>query len=192
MKKEWQHTITRELKLAINREVYCTPINSNLVSAQNRPRLYWTNFIVKQPIDKYINIENILEKNVDRKYYLSKEGVLGNLKSSFQDRQPKNILGKCGCLKVGGNKANIVEDYDYWKSLNANSTIDYQKLGARNLTPIECERLQTLPDDFTKFGNFDGKIKQVSDTQRYKCIGNGWTHEIIKHIILQKHDSTVS
>lgn len=191
MKKEWQNTITRELKLATNREIYCTPLNSALVSAQNRPRLYWTNFFVEQPKDKYIDIKKILEKNVDKKYFLSKEGVLGNLKSTFRDRQPKDILGKCGCLKIGGNKANIVMDYDYWKSLTLSSSIDYDKLGARNLTPIECERLQTLPDNYTKFGNFDGVVKEISDTQRYKCIGNGWTHEIIKHIVSQKKTNKI-
>lgn len=194
MKKEWQNTITRELKLATNREIYCTSLNSALVSGQNRPRLYWTNFFVEQPKDTGVNIKNILEESVSEKYYLSKEGVLGNLKSTFRDRQPKDILGKCGCLKIGGNKANIVMDYDYWKSLipnywdslNPSSSIDYNKLRARNLTPIEYERLQTLPDNFTKFGNFEGVVKEVSDTQRYKCVGNGWTHEIIKHIITNK------
>lgn len=44
----------------------------------------------------------------------------------------------------------------------------------RKLTPIECERLQTLPDDYTL---------GISDTQRYKCLGNGWTAEVIIHIL---------
>lgn len=188
MKKQWQDTITRELKLAINREVYCTRINSNLVSAQNRPRLYWTNFEVNQPADKNIYIKDILEETVDKKYYLSKKGIVGNLKSSYKDRQPKNIFDKSGCLKVGGNKANIVMDYDYWESLNENSVID-SKLGARNLTPVEYERLQTLPDNYTKFGDFNGEIKEISDSQRYKCIGNGWTHEIINHIINERYNT---
>lgn len=48
----------------------------------------------------------------------------------------------------------------------------------RKLTPIECERLQTLPDNYTAYG-IDGKI---SNTQRYKCIGNGWTVDVIAHI----------
>jgi site-specific DNA-cytosine methylase len=43
----------------------------------------------------------------------------------------------------------------------------------RKLTPIECERLQTLPDDYTK---------SVSNNQRYKMIGNGWTVDVIAHI----------
>jgi site-specific DNA-cytosine methylase len=44
----------------------------------------------------------------------------------------------------------------------------------RKLTPLECERLQTLPDNYTE---------GVSNTQRYKMIGNGWTIEVIKHIL---------
>ena len=44
----------------------------------------------------------------------------------------------------------------------------------RKLTPIECERLQTLPDGYTK---------AVSNAQRYKCLGNGWTAEVIVHIL---------
>lgn len=43
----------------------------------------------------------------------------------------------------------------------------------RKLTPIECERLQTMPDNYTSC---------VSNSQRYKCLGNGWTAEVIKHL----------
>lgn len=48
----------------------------------------------------------------------------------------------------------------------------------RKLTPIECERLQTLPDHYTKFGT----KRKISNYQRYKCIGNGWTVDVIAHI----------
>ena len=64
------------------------------------------------------------------------------------------------------------------------------------MTPLECERLQTMPDDYTKYGNFDdGKrvamfsfesaedIKPISNSRRYKMIGNGWTISVIKHIL---------
>ena len=44
----------------------------------------------------------------------------------------------------------------------------------RRLTPTECERLQTVPDGYTDF---------VSDTQRYKMLGNGWTISVIEHIL---------
>ena len=44
----------------------------------------------------------------------------------------------------------------------------------RKLTPIECERLQTMPDNYTA---------GVSDTQRYKMLGNGWTVDVIAHLL---------
>lgn len=55
--------------------------------------------------------------------------------------------------------------------------------GVRRLTPLECERLQTLPEKYTEYGDFDGVVKKVSDTQRYKGIGNGWTVDVITHIL---------
>mgnify|MGYP003134113228 CR=1 FL=1 len=60
-------------------------------------------------------------------------------------------------------------------SLNKDHEISIEKedLTWRKLTPLECERLQTVPDDYTN---------HVSNTQRYKMLGNGWTVEVIKHI----------
>ena len=54
----------------------------------------------------------------------------------------------------------------------------------RKLTPIEAERCQTLNDDYTAMGVDDtGKTVRISNTQRYKCIGNGWTADVIAHIL---------
>ena len=54
----------------------------------------------------------------------------------------------------------------------------------RKLTPVEAERSQTLPDNYTCFGIDDmGKKIRISNTQRYKCIGNGWTVDVIAHIL---------
>jgi site-specific DNA-cytosine methylase len=77
-----------------------------------------------------------------------------------------------------------------------NVLVDEDKLYWRNLTPLECERLQTVPDGYTRYGNFDdGKrvevfsfesaedIKPISNTQRYKMLGNGWTVAVISHIM---------
>lgn len=52
----------------------------------------------------------------------------------------------------------------------------------RKLTPKECERLQTLTDDYTKKGMMDGKVIDVSDGKRLHGIGNGWTVDVIAHI----------
>jgi len=54
----------------------------------------------------------------------------------------------------------------------------------RKLTPIEAERCQTLPDNYTALGiNDKGDAINISNTQRYKCVGNGWTVDIISHIL---------
>jgi DNA (cytosine-5)-methyltransferase 1 len=54
----------------------------------------------------------------------------------------------------------------------------------RRLTPIECERLQGFSDNYTKYGLFDGEVKEISDTQRYKCLGNAVTTDVIKHLAM--------
>lgn len=74
-------------------------------------------------------------------------------------------------------------DWEYWSNLFYDSDIDFKKLGARNLTPNEYEALQTLPIDYTKFGIKDGKVITISDTQRYKVIGNGWTAKVIEYLL---------
>jgi DNA (cytosine-5)-methyltransferase 1 len=48
---------------------------------------------------------------------------------------------------------------------------------------LEYERLQTLPDNYTLYGNYDGAVKKVADTNRYNTIGNGWTVDVIVHIL---------
>ena len=52
----------------------------------------------------------------------------------------------------------------------------------RKLTPIECERLQTVPDNYTKIG-FDGNTNvSISNSARYKALGNGWTVDVISYL----------
>jgi DNA (cytosine-5)-methyltransferase 1 len=53
----------------------------------------------------------------------------------------------------------------------------------RRLTPIECERLQSFPDNWTKYGVMDGKVVEISDSQRYKCLGNAVTTNVITEIV---------
>jgi len=148
MKKEWENEITQEVGVAP------IMINSALVSAQNRKRLYWTNIEgITQPQDKGILLKDILENFIFDKepYYIV-----------FNSNRPKNYKSdKSMCLVTsGGSKTKgvgISDDSGMW----------------RKLTPIECERLQTLPDNYTE---------GVSNSQRYKMIGNGWTVDIISWI----------
>ena len=58
-------------------------------------------------------------------------------------------------------------------TVGKDSVVAHEDLTWRKLTPLECERLQTVPDNYTN---------HVSNTQRYKMLGNGWTVEVIKHI----------
>ena len=66
---------------------------------------------------------------------------------------------------------------------------DVDELFWRALTPLECERLQTLPDEWTQYGEFDhkhgylGEVRPISNSQRYKMIGNGFTRAVISHIL---------
>ncbi|HRO75605.1 MAG TPA: DNA (cytosine-5-)-methyltransferase [Crocinitomicaceae bacterium] len=52
----------------------------------------------------------------------------------------------------------------------------------RRLTEIECERLQGFPDDWTKYGNYNGSVKEISKTQRYKMLGNAVTVKVVEEI----------
>lgn len=140
-------------------------ISSNWVSAQNRMRLYWTNIPVNTlPIKKMVVLSDILEKKVEDKYYQN-EGWLKwwESNSGFQLEKGYSTLNadKAGCLTK--------RMYVSW---NGNFVQDEK--GIRRLTPVECERLQTVPDNYTNF---------VDDKFRYEMLGNGWTVDIIAHIL---------
>ena len=142
MKKEFQDIISECLG------VEPIKINSSLVSAHNRVRLYWTNIPnVTQPDDKGIVLKDIIESGhvdrdkshcIDANYFKG-----GNLKSYFEKHRRQLVFSDDG-------------------------------LTYRKLTPIECERLQTVPEGYTE---------GVSNTQRYKMLGNGWTVDVISHIL---------
>ena len=61
--------------------------------------------------------------------------------------------------------------------------IGYPGYSIRRLTPIECERLQGFPDDWTRYGIFDGEKKEIVDGCRYKMLGNAVTTTVISVII---------
>jgi len=94
------------------------------------------------------------------RYPLSKPLRIGDIGRDSQGYRIYSEMGKSPCIlcnPAGGNKPI------YFGSLNS----------YRKLTPIECERLQTVPDNYTA---------HVSNTQRYKMLGNGWTVDVIAHI----------
>ncbi len=166
MKKEWQDVISEHLGTQPIR------INSSLVSAQNRERLYWTNIPnITPPDDKNILVSDILEKNVSDKYYLSGKWA------TWMEKNGKSKLDKRYSV-VNPDKAitMLARQYSNWNGnfitdpsnfINGN-VINWNLV--RKLTPVECERLQNVPDNYSQV---------VSDNQRYKMLGNGWTVDII-------------
>ena len=244
MSSKWENVMSKAIGIKPIK------INSALVSAQNRNRLYWTNIkaepqglfddlecMIQQPKDKGIVLKDVLEKDVDEKYFLKnfnpkyksqsnqihKGERFGCLTSGtygysmgyiIHNRQPRcgdpkkggtgplsRQDGKTYCLDTGQSnaveivamrgrydeKGKIKQHLESRKDNKTNTLTTVEKDNylrenskVRRLTPIECERLQTVPDNYTE---------GVSDTQRYKMLGNGWTVDVICHIL--KHIDNV-
>jgi DNA (cytosine-5)-methyltransferase 3A len=164
MKKEWQDIISEELG------VQPIKINSNLLSAQNRERLYWTNIpVVGLPDDKQIYIEDILDTNFDNKYWL-KERNSELLSKKISIEGAPDIC----CIDVYNKKFKKDRKSPTLTLPHHNSLRLLQDGKFRKLTPNECERLQTVPVDYTNTG--------IADIHRYSMLGNGWTVDVIVFI----------
>lgn len=192
-------SMSKEIRQAINDAFGIKPIciNSARVSAQKRERLYWVGerqadgtykqIQINQPEDKNMIIKDILQSNANyqSKSYCSIVKYNDDVplrKQRIKVLEPVRI----GQIGKGGQGQRIYSVNGKSITLSANGGGQGAKTGlykvdvpdgeyiVRKLTPIEAERLQTLPDDYTK---------GISNTQRYKCIGNGWTVDVIVHII---------
>jgi site-specific DNA-cytosine methylase len=169
------NSMSQESKDTISNALHVQPImiNASLVSAQNRKRLFWTNIPVKGlPEDRGILLRNILQPidgivipmtltNTIQKSNLIRVGHIGT--SNAQANRVYSPEGKSVSLSANGG------------GLGAKTGL-YEINGIRKLTPIECERLQGLPDDYTK---------SISNTQRYKCLGNAFNVDVICFILNQ-------
>lgn len=169
MEKKWADVISEELG------VEPIMINSALVCAAERKRLYWTNIPnIEQPEDKGIVLKDIVipANEIADKYWYTKYPITvhnGDVKVKAtihlnSHRQAKEVYGlnhKCNTLLCDGNGGNLAKKV-------------YQDNRVRRLTPLEYERLQTLPDHYTDC---------VADSRRYTAIGNGWTVDVIAHIL---------
>lgn len=179
-------------------------LNSNLVSAQNRFRLYWTNIPgVHAPTDQEIMLRDIILPN-------TLPVVMHNLYGGFKETRHRTFIGKSPTIRTaagGGHIPSLLHtdkaiDYmnrkvaggrNHWDfghhsdTMNDKSAtvvanffkgVPYNVLRDRGIIrkfdPVECERLQTVPDNYTA---------GVSNTQRYRMIGNGWTVDMIAHIL---------
>jgi DNA-cytosine methyltransferase len=185
MKKEYLNVITDYLGVE---PVF---IDSQLVSAQRRQRFYWANWSIKQPEDTGAKLKDILETGIvdrDKAYALTaryyKAGNFNRYATKSSDQIIFELFGLTETCIAKFNRYGVkflTHDTKVAKPLTAG---DYGKLGKygnylkslecetqiRKLTPIECERLQTVPDNYTN---------HVSNTQRYKMLGNGWTVDVI-------------
>lgn len=230
MKKEWVDIISYNLG------VEPVEINSALVSAQNRQRLYWTNIAkIPQPEDKNIYLKDILTTantsrmpeygNLDKSrpltchYSNNFGGWYDRIVDPNPSKQQIDILATavntCGndkshCIKAQYHKNSLanfvtnggfaatgvaekIDDIYFKERKTGNNVFEIKNKVAiiygkeyklnledglwsfRKLTPVEAERLQTLPDNYTE-------CEGVSNTNRYKCIGNGWTVDVISYI----------
>ena len=219
MGKKWERVLSDAIGI---RGVH---INSALVSAQNRKRIYWSNIRVReeglfgyrytdipQPTDRGILLRDILEQEVDEKYYLKDEVVRNLLTHKERNKNAGNGFGavfheadgKMAAVRVKGTGMYdlILTNDHLQKNLTdvdskANAFLATSHKGAwangmslvnngyriRRITPTECARLQTIPDWY---------IWNCSATQQYRLLGNGWTVEVIKHILsFMKLEDTV-
>lgn len=199
MKQEYKDVISE--RLGVNP----VAINSNLLSAQNRYRLYWTNLNIDPVEDKGMYLKDILQEKVPEKYYI-KGGRLEWLKTFGEVKERDGYIAfnpnKAKCLTVraepswnctyilqwphGSNKGGYRALNGKTPSLTTSSWESNNLLlnegVVRKLTPEECEKLQTVPVGYTSC---------VSDSQRYKMLGNGWTVDVIAHILGEPNDNTI-
>jgi len=120
------------------------------------------------------------EFEVARKFYFTEKTY--QVIRKIEERAKLNGLGY---------KSGIIDDFDfhtakfmcldahYHKGCDGKRTMLRINNVCRMATPIECERLQTLPDNYTE---------GVSNTQRYKCLGNAWTVDVVAHILKSMTD----
>jgi DNA (cytosine-5)-methyltransferase 3A len=158
MKKESEQIITEYLGVEPIR------INSKLVSAQSRERLYWTNIPgIEQPEDKGILVKDILDYTTKHKP-LTEKGI-------------KSQLYYAKNYKATGKAPTLTRElaHGWGKNITPKCYVEIKAITGedRLFSPLECERLQTVPDNYSSI---------VSNTQRYSMLGNGWTVDVIAHI----------
>lgn len=152
-------------------------IDSGDFSAQNRPRLYWTNIeFDNNYLKSNLVLKDIIENKVEEKYYYDKP---------FKVNEGKRVVANMYTHKEDGKRiftdtTSRVYDINYKAPTLTAVCGGHQEKKilhdgrVRKLTPLEYERLQTVPDGYTDC---------VSNSQRYKMLGNGWTVDVISHIL---------
>ncbi|ERH59214.1 hypothetical protein O205_00975 [Bacillus amyloliquefaciens EGD-AQ14] len=172
MKEKDKETITKNLG------VEPIMIDSGLLSAQERKRYYWTNIPnVKQPNERHQVLADILEENVDEKYYYNLNYDFYGLHKRVAarlDLYNYDILQRVYSPHFKAPTLTACRGGHKQKKVIHNDRV-------RKLTPLEYERLQTVPEGYTK---------GVADSHRYNMLGDGWTVDVIAHILSYADFST--
>lgn len=162
MKKEHLDVISEHMGV----KLVC--INSDLVSAQSRTRFYWANWDFTVPQDKGIFWDSVQMNNVEGCMYYSEAAF------AWINRNPKRKEKYKEYTNTSKVKMQMIEASHHKGYSNQRCFGILDNGRTRYIHPTECERLQTLPDGYTE---------GVSRTQRYKSISNGWTVDVIAHIL---------
>lgn len=202
MSKKWEAVLTNAIG------VEPVMINSNLLSAQNRKRLYWTNIAeIPQPKDEGIYIRDILEDEVDEKYYVSDKAIQGMINHTEKSTEKGNgfgarVVSPAGktntllqrCYKDG--KDNLIIVASRGRACEDGVTrqhLEPRKDGKPNcLTTVQKNNLlqfngmlrRLTPTECARLQTVPEWYEWVvSDTQIYRMCGNGWTVKVIEHIL---------
>ena len=194
MKRKWGSIISKFVG------VDPVMINSALVSAQNRQRLYWANWAFSKPKDTKVLLKDILEEDLENPliYQIphgynkggirAKNGKVPTMTASSWHDNNLLVYGhiprRVATIGKGSQGQRVYSPFAKSPTLvssgSGNKLLVWTPdrdtpyaLTYRKITPIECERLQTMPDKYTE---------GVSDTQRRTMLGNGWTLDVITHI----------
>lgn len=172
---ENNESMSEDIKNEITRTLGVEPvlIDSQDFTAQIRKRYYWTNIPVSSWAKKDLRIKDIVyddtykvsnfEKYEETKI-ISKDGLMVKWDSSGKGYYSQQNRARSKSLKMNTVTARGVDKCNIWLGGN----------NFRRIHPVEAERLQTLPDNYTNV---------LSDGQRIACIGNGWTVDVIAHIL---------
>lgn len=158
----------------INKElgVKGVKFNSKLLVPQNRNRVYWTNIPFDLPTEEMTEtMQDLLEDDVADKYYITEKMyncIITPATKGWQSGKMDIDLPIARPLTATMHKMHRADTDNYITGVAPEG-----KTKVRRLTPTECERLQGVDDGYTE---------GVSDTQRYRMLGNGWTVPVIEHI----------
>jgi DNA (cytosine-5)-methyltransferase 3A len=175
----------------ITKEMGVEPVlfNASLVSAQSRKRLFWTNIPFQLPEDKGILLKHILQPDgevdermvvkggksacIDANYHKG-SSVEHAIKKKVRTMVKVGYIGEGEQYGQGGQAHRVYSTEGKTPTLSSGPALVKEEARIRKLTPIECERLQGLPDNYTE---------GVATTHRYKCLGNAFNVDVVAHIL---------